>query len=179
MLFLVLMSCQAKARELPEPTPAIEVRDAQGALVAGMHPGHPCRGTIGTLDLQVGAAPLVAQVGDITWRGDVRGNGTMMLRGDVEVARVVDQAGALEIYDPQGLPIVRIATVDGGATVADRASRLVRRASVQPTSIAIDAPPLVVTGTRDPAVAALLSAPEVIPEVRVLAACEHLARGSR
>ncbi len=171
LLLLLLLACQAKARELRDQAPAvIEVRDAQGQLVARVHPGQPCRGNAGTFELVVGAPP---------WRADARPNGTMLLRDGTEVARVVDAAGELGIYDPAGIPIVRITSTASGATVADRASRLVHRAALQPSTVTIDAPALVVTGTRDATLAALLSAPEVLPEVRVLAACERLAKGSR
>ncbi len=180
LLLLVLLACQAKARELPDPAPAaVEVRDAQGEVVASVRPGRPCRGTVGTTELLVGSSPLVSQVGDVRWHGDVRPNGTMLLRDDREIARVADAAGELGVYDPAGIPIVRIAATGTGATVADHASRVVHRATLQPKAVTIDAPALVVTGTRDAMLAALLSAPEVQPEVRVLAACERLAKGSR
>ena len=166
LLLLSFVACQANAERAPAAP--IEVRDARGAVVATVRGGQPCNGEIAGTKLDASA-----------WRADVRGNGTMLLHGGVEVARVVDAAGELGVFDPQGLPIVRIAPTATGASVADRASRLVRHATLQPTAIALDAPAMLVTGTRDVALAALLSAPEVQPEVRLLATCERLAKGSR
>ena len=46
-------------------------------------------------------------------------------------------------------------------------------------TITIDSPALTVTGTDDLVLAAILASPEVVPQVRMLAACERvLAKGS-
>ena len=153
---------------------AVTARDAQGQVIAELRPGHPCRATIGPVDMQIGGSPLVAQVGDARWSGETRPNGTTLAKNGTAVARVETRGAEVDVWDPRGIAMVKITVADGAATVADAASRLVRRVSAKAGALSIDSPPVTVTGTTDPALAALLTAPELPPEVRMLAACERV-----
>jgi hypothetical protein len=171
-----LAACQGPGRESPDVpvAPPIQVRDGRNAVVAELRPGHPCRATIGPIEMFIGGPPLVAQVGDVRWTGETRDNGTILLRDGTALARVLDRADQLGIYDPNGVPIVKISGRDSGAVVADASSRLVRHITAGQATLAIDAPPLIVTGTKDARLAALLTASELSPELRMLAACSRV-----
>jgi hypothetical protein len=179
LMYLALVGgCQTKGRDAPEPGPAvIEVRDDKGAVVASVRPGRPCRATIGTTEMIVGGPPLVSQSTQSRWAGEDHGNGTTLVRDGVAVARLYDKDRDYDVFDPQGIALVRVVATEGAATVADAGSRLLRGVTSQAGALATDSPKLVVTGTRDVKLAAVLSAPELSPEVRALAACERLLAG--
>jgi hypothetical protein len=172
-MLLAIASCQGgTTRENAEVLPpTIEVHDGRGAMVAELRPGHPCRATIGPVEMQIGGPPLVAQVGATRWSGDTGKNGTTLLRDGTPVARVQELGAQVYVFDPTGIPMVKISAAASGATVADASSRVVRHVERGPAKLAIDSPALTVTGTQDAKLAALLTARELSPELRMLAAC--------
>jgi hypothetical protein len=163
-------ACQGSAPAAVAPPVLVEARDGSGIVTAQLRPGHPCRASIGPVELIVGGPPLVAQDGAVRWTGDDRGNGTTLLREGEVVARVVSVQGVLSVVDPTGVALIRI----GADAVSDASGRRLRSISAKPGAIAIDQ--LSVTGTRDAALAALLTAEELRPEVRMLAACERVLK---
>lgn len=184
---LAALGCQgtpdASARRQPAPLPpGITVHDAKGTTIAELHPGHPCRASIGPVEMIVGGEPLVAQVGDTRWSGDTGSNGTTILRGAEAVARVfpVGDPAHVAVIDPQGVPLLRVSLSGGDATVTSGAGQVVRRLHTKVGGEIVSDPPAAsATGTSDLVLVALLSAPELAPEVRMLAACEReLVKGS-
>jgi hypothetical protein len=185
-LLLVVGGCRcgaARQAAAPGGPPPIEVRDAAGAVSARVVPGRPCRATVEGVELLVGGPPLVAQQGAARWSGEDGANGTTLSRDGAPAARVY----ARQLFDAEGLPILRVLE-DGSIT--DRASAIVRRATVQPaTPLAPPAvrigPPrrpedgLTVTGTADVVLAAMLAAPEATPAVRAMVACHFLLTQAR
>ena len=169
VLALALVAgCQGRSEpDLPRPA-VIEARVA-GAVIARVTVGHPCRAEVDSDELLVGSNPLVAQVGNSRWTGDEAANGTTLRKDGAPIVRVNTQAGGIEVFDQAGVPVVQVSS-DG--VVANAAGVVLRRAAVATGSIKIgDA---TVTGTSDAALAAVLTAPELIPEVRALAACRRL-----
>ena len=73
-----------------------------------------------------------------------------------------------------GIAQVRVAVTGDVAAVEDKASRPVRKLTRAGEQITSSDPALTITGTQDLVLAALLSAPELLPEVRMLAACERV-----
>lgn len=148
----------------------IEARSG-GTTMAHIIAGHPCRAEIEGDELLIGTQPLVAQVGNSRWSGDdVSGDGTTLRRDGQPIVRIRDaQEAAIEVFDPKGGAILRLSS-DG--TVANATGEIVRRAETTHTQIKVgDA---VVTGTTDIPLGVLITAPELIPEVRGLAACHRL-----
>jgi hypothetical protein len=163
----------------PEPTPpprlVIEVRDSAD-VVATVTAGHPCRATIDGVEMIVGGRPLLAHRGGSRWIGKDAENGTTLEHNDVTVARI----HARQLFDGEGIPLLRV--MDGG-DVVDRTARIVRTIGPVPgpvPALRIAGGPreLIVTGlvpTPDHfALAAMLTAPDVGPELRALAACHYL-----
>jgi hypothetical protein len=181
LLFLALLACQGeKAAPPPAPDP-IQVRDESGVIVAELRPLKPCRGSIGPVDLIVGGPPLVANLGGTEWKGSAAANGTTLIRDGEAVARVFPVGAPTEtaVLDMQGVALARIAVTGEVAVVSNAASVPVRNLRRDSNKIVSDQPALAITGTADLVIAALLAAPELAPEVRVLAACERvLAKGS-
>ena len=135
------------------------------------------------MEFIVGGPPLVAQVGNTRWSGTTETNGTTLSRDDERVVRVfpVGDPDTTAVLDMKGVALARIAVQGTTATVSNAASVPVRRLALDParTTITADEPALTITGTKDLVLAALLTAPELSPEVRMLAACERvLAKGS-
>ena len=154
----------------------IEVRDGT-QVTASVRTGRPCRASIGPIELIVGGPPLVSQLGDTKWTGSTTAeSGTFLLRNDDRVARVypVGDAKTGGIYDLDGIALVRVAVTDNTAVVSDGTGRKLRSLVRAGTTITADTPPLVITNTSDLVLAALVSAPEVGPELRMLAACERV-----
>ena len=176
LLLLALVACQGK-QEAPPPGPvAVQVRDSSGVLVAELRPLRPCRGSIGPVDLIVGGPPLVANLGGTQWKGSAADNGTTLIRDGESVARIfpVGDPKTVSVLDMQGVALARIALSPAGVTVTNAASVPVRNLRIDGATIKADEPPLTITGTKDLVLAALLSAQELSPEVRVLAACERV-----
>jgi hypothetical protein len=172
----LVMGCQDKKQAPPpEPVP-VQVRDSSGVLVAELKALRPCRGSIGPVELIVGGPPLLATLGDTKWTGSTATNGTTLSRNGEAVARVfpVGDAASAAVIDMQGVALARIVVTGQAATVSDAASVPVRNLKSNGTSITSDELKLTITGTQDLILAALLSAPELMPEVRIIAACERV-----
>ena len=150
----------------------IEARaGAGGVTLAHIVSGHPCRAEIDGDELLIGTQPLVAQVGSARWSGDdTAGDGTTTLRKDgAAVVRIRDAQEAIEVFDPRGAAILRL-SADGA--IANGRGEVLRRAEATRGSIKVGE--AVVTGTTDVALGVLITAPELLPEVRGLAACHRL-----
>lgn len=151
----------------------VEVRDGS-TVVASLRPGRPCRATIGPTEMIIGGPPLISQLGSTRWTGADGANGMVLSRDDQRVARLYDGA----VFDMVGAAMVRVKAEADRATVSDTASRLIRTLARTGDTITVDPaagqPKLVVTGTRDLVLASMLSASELQPEIRMLAACERV-----
>ena len=168
----LIAGCQGKSEpDPPRPPQTVVEARSRGAITARIVAGHPCRAEVDGDELLVGTVPLVAQVGNTRWSGDDAANGTTLRRDGAAIARVHEtQDAAVEVFDPQGLAILRI-TADGA--ISNARGEVLRRAEA--TRAAIKIGDSVVTGTSDLALGVLVTAPELIPEVRALAACHRLA----
>src|SRR5687768_16467394 len=149
----------------PKGRPAIEVRDASGAILATVQAGRPCRANDGGIELLVGGRPLVAQHGTDRWTGEDAANGTTLKKNDQVVARI----HAKQLFDENGIPVIRV--LEGG-DIVDKANAVVRKATPRGGSVAIG--DLTISGTQDVVLAAMLTAREAVPEVRGIAACHYL-----
>jgi hypothetical protein len=170
----------------PPPAGPITVKDASGATVAELMPIRPCRASVGPQELIVGGPPLVAMLGSTKWTGSTEPNGTILLRDDQRIARVYPTPGSAGdaatagVYDLEGVAKIRVKVTGRAATVEDAGSIPIRKLTSGTGQITADSPALTITGTDDLILAALLSAPELLPEVRMLAACERvLAKGPK
>ena len=173
---LALAACQAKDAAPVAPR-AIEARDASGAVVASLVPGKPCHVSIqagGALAVEVAGPPLAADVAGVHWTGDHRDNGTTVARAGVAIARVYGHEATLSLFDPAGVPMLRVDEHAGAVDVSDAGRRLLRHVTPKGDALAVDSPALTVTGTRDAQLVALLVSPELAPELRMLAACERV-----
>jgi len=165
--------CQGKSEPDPPrpPPPVIEARTGSTTL-AHIIAGHPCRAEIDGDELLIGTQPLVAQIGNTRWSGDdTGGDGMTTLRKDgAAVVRIRDaQEATIEVFDARGEAILRL-SADGA--IANGRGEVLRRAEATRGSIKVGE--AVVTGTTDVALGVLITAPELIPEVRGLAACHRL-----
>jgi len=148
------------------------VRDALGDVAARVVAGRPCRATVDGVDLQIGGEPLVAMVGNVRWAGVDEADGTTLTRDGDRAARIVVDGTRLQILDDRGIAVIRLRADADTATVLDGANTTVRTAKRSATSITVG--DMTVTGTQDLLLAALLTAHEIGPEVRALAACHRL-----
>jgi hypothetical protein len=155
---LILAACQSHGASEPPAPPAISVSGTTTRVV----PGHPCRASVEGVDLEVGGPPLLAQVGADRWTGEDSTNGVTFKRNGVAVARLY----ANQLFDADGVPLVRVLA---NGDIADRAGRIVRHAQAAANTVQIGAQ--TITNTSNPAVAALLAAPEAEATVRGLAVC--------
>lgn len=162
---IALAACQDRSAAAPTELPAIEVRDARGAIAARVVPGHPCRGTVDGFDLQIGGPPLISQYGETKWTSSDAENGTTFSENGAAAARI----HANQLFDAQGVPVIRVMP-DGG--IADAGGRIARRAVAGANSVSIG--DTTVTNTTDVVLAAMLAAREARPEVRALVACHLL-----
>lgn len=154
------------------PPPVIEARaGAGGVTLAHIVSGHPCRAEIDGDEMLVGTVPLIAQVGGSRWTGDDSGgDGTTLRKDGAAIVRIRDaQEAAIEVFDPRGAALLRLSS-DG--TVANGTGEVLRRGEATLTAIKVG--DTVITGTTDVALGVLITAPELIPEVRALAACHRL-----
>lgn len=181
MTALALAGCQDR-KPTPPPEPVVvQAKDANGNVIAELRPLRPCRAAVNGNEMIVGGPPILSQVGTSTWTGSSAENGTTYSRDSERVARVypIRDAKAAAVLDMQGVAMARITVTGDKATVADASTAPVRNLTKVGSTISIDAPPMTVTGTDDLVLAALLTAPELVPEVRMLAACERvLVKGS-
>jgi hypothetical protein len=167
----LIAGCQGKSEPDPPrpPPPVIEARNSN-ATVARIVAGHPCRADIDGNELLIGTVPLVLQVGSTRWSGDEADNGTTLRMDGAPIVRVHDTSDAgFEVFDPQGAAILRIT---GTGEISNGRGEVLRRAVGTRAQIRIGES--IVTGTGDIALGALVTAPELIPEVRGLAACHRL-----
>ncbi len=167
----LIAGCQGKSEPDPPrpPQTVIEAR-AGGTMTARIVAGHPCRAEVDGDELLVGTQPLVAQVGNYRWSGDDAADGTTLRKDGAAIVRLHDtQDAAIEVFDAQGVAILHVSS-DGA--VANARGFVLRRAVA--TAAAIKIGDSVVTGTSDLALGVLVTAPELIPEVRALAACHRL-----
>ena len=180
---LSLAACQGTATEEPAAVPpitsTIEATTA-GKVTAKLAATLPCRATLGELEMIVGTAPVVAQVGEVKLTGELASNGTTFLREGERIARFyVASADEAALIDPQGIAIARITRDGDRFAITDRTSAILRyvRRGAAPKTIEVvpdHGDPTVVTGTDDLILAAVLTATEASAEVRGLAACHRL-----
>jgi len=166
----LIAGCQGKSEPDPPrpPSPVIEAR-ASGTIVARIVSGHPCRADIEGNELLIGTEPLVTQVGGTRWSGEDGADGITLRKDGAAVVRLRDRLDVVEVFDPQGAAILKV-TASG--EIANAQGEVLRRA--EPSRAAIKVGDSMVTGTTDVALAVLVTAPELIPEVRGLAACHRL-----
>lgn len=176
LLLLALLGCQGKKAAPPPEPVSVQVRDASGVLVAELRPLRPCRGSIGPVDLIVGGPPLVANLGGTEWRGSAADNGTTLYREGQAQVRVfpIGDATNVSVMDTHGVALARVRVEGARAIVTNAASVPVRNLRSEGDTIKSDTPALTITGTNDLVLSALLSALELTPEVRILAACERV-----
>jgi len=94
---------------------------------------------------------------------------------DVRVRAVIGQKiGVASTNELSADALARVAATGQTASVSNAASVPVRNLRVVGTEIKTDEPVFTITGTQDLVLAGLLSAPELSPEVRILAACERV-----
>jgi hypothetical protein len=182
-LLALLVGCQSKSRQVePAPLPAIEVKDGSGATLAELRITRPCRATIEARELIVGGPPLIATLGATRWTGESQQNGTVLSRDGERTARVfpVGDPAAAAVFDMKGVALIRVARSGTSATVSEASGAALRVLHDRGTAIESDPPGITITGTDDLVLAAVFSAPELVPEVRMLAACERVlaAKGS-
>lgn len=171
LVLAVIAGCQGKSEpDLPRPPRLVIEARTSGATVARIVAGHPCRADIDGNELLIGTQPLVAQVGATRWSGDDAENGTTLRKDGAAVMRVRDtQDAGIEMFDPRGAVVLK---VSGDGAIANAHGEVLRRAEVMRAAVRIG--DSVVTGTSDIALGVLVTAPELIPEVRGLAACHRL-----
>jgi len=159
----------------------VQAKDANGKVIAELRPLRPCRASVDGTEMIVGGPPILSQVGNTTWTGSTSENGTTYSRDSERIARIypIRDPKSAAVLDMQGVAMARITVAGDKAAVADASTATIRSLTKLGSTISIDAPPLTVTGTDDLVLAALLTAPELVPEVRMLAACERvLVKGS-
>jgi len=185
-LLCTLTACQGSAAPAKqEPArPDIVVRDSQGKALAEIHSGDPCRATIGPVEMIIGGGPpLVAQVGSDRWTGDVASNGTQLSRGVERIARVfpVGDSTQVSVLDNDGIAMLRVQVSGGDASLSNAGGQALRSLHTKVGGeIVSDPVAFTATGTKDLVLVALLTAPELQPEVRMLAACQRvLLKGSK
>jgi hypothetical protein len=174
VLVLLVGGCQGKSEPDPPrpPRPVIEAR-SWGSSVARIVAGHPCRAEVEGEELLIGTEPLVAQVGNSRWSGVTSESGTTLHRDGQPMVRIraLDPGldSGVDVFDPHGSVILH---VSGDGAVANGHGEILRRA--QPEHAQVKIGDSVVVGTTDVALAVLMTAPELVPEVRGLAACQRL-----
>ena len=174
LVLVVLAGCQGKSEPDPPrpPPPVIEARAGSGgSTLARIVAGHPCRAEVDGDEMLIGTVPLIAQVGNTRWTGDdSAGDGTTLRKDGAAIVRIRDaQEAAIEVFDPHGAALLRL-SADGA--IANGSGEVLRRAEATRTAIKVG--DVVITGTTDIALGGLITAPELIPEVRALAACHRL-----
>lgn len=183
-VLITLAACQgggaaSNGSGAPAATP-IEVKDG-AQVIAKVVAGHPCRATVGNVDMQIGGAPLVAQVGDVKWTGSDDTNGTYLLQNDAIAARILAGPDQLSVFDPEGVALFRakLGKTQQEVSVQDASGRRLRQGNVVAGSIQIGdgTKSYTVTGTDDLILAAILTASEASPQIRALTACHRVLGG--
>lgn len=154
----------------------IVVKDAtdHDRIVASVRIGKPCRATIGPNEMIIGGPPLVSQLGDTRWEGSDGSAGTMLTRNTEQFAKLVIDTMKADIFDPTGTAMLHVLATPTSATVADGTGAEARKLALAHETITVSKPQLSITGTHDLVLASVLTAPELAPEVRMLAACERV-----
>jgi len=173
-----MIGCQGKTQEAPPLAPVVtdvKVADAQGSVMAELKQIRPCRATIGPQEMIVGGPPIQSTVGTTAWTGTDDVNGTTFNRGDERIARLfpINDPTTGAVFDLHGIAQIRAKVTGQTAIVEDKAGALVRKLTLAAGTIT-SSDGLTITGTEDLVLAALLSAPELLPEVRMLSACERV-----
>ena len=106
----------------------------------------------------------------VRWSGDDADGSTTLRKDGAALVRLHDTQGGVDVFDPQGIALLRV-SADGA--VANARGEILRRAEA--SRLAIKIGESIVTGTSDLALGVLVTAPELIPEVRALAACHRLS----
>ena len=163
---------QSSADSPAAPSAGVEVRDATGEITARVVAARPCRAMVEGIDVQVGANPLVTMVGNVRWDGVEDGTKVTLTRNGVRAADLVTDGNRIQVLDDHGFAVIRTKLEDDTAPVFDAANTNVRTAKRSGTNVTIG--DMTVTGTQDLLLAALLTAHEIGPEVRALAACHRL-----
>lgn len=179
-LLAALSGCQDKSREAPPAPPAVlgdvKVVDPQGTVLAELKQIRPCRVTIGPQEMIVGGPPIQSTVGTTTWTGNDDVNGTTFTRDGERIARLfplADPHGGA-VFDLHGAAQVRIKVTGQVASVENKSGAMIRKLTLADGTITASDPALTITGTDDLVLAGLLSASELLPEIRMLAACERV-----
>jgi len=176
--FVAVLGCHRRA-EPPAAAPivSIEVHDAT-SVVASLRPDRPCRASVGPIELIVGKDPFVAELGETHWTGERGKLGMFFLENGTKVARVFpeDDPASVAVFDPTGVPLVQIQATATSATVTDGTGHALRTLTRHGDAIASSQPVTTVTGTTDLVLAALITAQELEPEIRMLAACDRVLR---
>jgi hypothetical protein len=167
----LIAGCQGKSEPDPPRSPPLVIEARSGGMtIARIVAGHPCRADVEGNELLIGTEPLVAQVGSSRWSGEDSAAGTTLRRDGAAIVRLADRQDAgVEVFDPQGSAILLV-TADGA--ISNARGEILRRA--EPSRVAIKIGESIVTGTSDLALGVIITAPELIPEVRALAACHRL-----
>ena len=171
-----LVACQSQASPPVAVAPSIEVRDGQGGLIGELRASHPCRTRIGPIEMQVGGPPLVSQLGSTRLTGSAVANHGTALASDGQVlVRVVPSADAqaIDVLDPSNAPLLHVESDGTGATVRSAARDVLHRIALRGDELVFDGGAQTVRGTHDAVLAALLVTPELLPEVRMLVACDR------
>lgn len=182
LLLLTVAACQggsASGKEKPAPRHAIELRDAKGVVLARVTEGRPCRATIDDDELIIGGRPLVMMHGETRWAGDDVDGSTVILRDDESYARIFPsdvRDDEVALFDARGVALFRVTASGDTAIVRDPGQSPIRELHRTTTGITIPSPTgdATVSGTQDLLLAAVLSATEVSPQMRALAACHRL-----
>jgi hypothetical protein len=180
----MVAACQggsASEREKPTSPPrkSIDLRDVKGILLARVTEGRPCRATIEADELIIGGRPLVMMHGETRWAGDDIDGSTVIMRDGESYARIFPadtREDEMSLFDRQGVALLRVTASGDTAVVRDPGQSPIRELVRSATGIIVKTPSgdATVTGTNDLLLAAVLSATELSPEVRALAACHRL-----
>jgi hypothetical protein len=173
--FSALLACQSRASESVPTPPAIELLDDHGVLNGELRPSHPCRARIGPIEMQIGGPPLVAQLGATRLTGSSDDHGTTLASDGQMLVRMLPSADGrgVDVFDPTGAALVRFDSDGSGATIRSAGRDVLHRVEPRGDQLVLDNGAQAVRGTHDALLAALLVDPELLPEVRMLAACQR------
>ena len=141
-----------------------------------VRPDRPCRAAVGPIELIVGKDPFIAELGETEWTGERGSAGMFFLENGRKIARVFPENDPRQatIFGQTGEPVVHIEAAGSNVTITDGSGRVLRTLTLMTSSIAVDKPHEMITGTRDVVLAGMIAAQELEPEVRMLAACDRV-----
>jgi hypothetical protein len=174
----------APGQSAPAPARPIVVRGPDGAIqlsITAEPTKGSCTATFGAGSLTLVRDGAVRQVVGAPLAIERTPAGDQITEDGARVARIlsVPSRGHTDVLDADGIALVRIDLVlgvNGGATLADRAGRQIARVAPQGGRMVATDPHdavLAYAETDDVALAALVAAP-LSPDVRAVAACDHL-----